>query len=96
MKYFSQLRQNLGPGVDGWAMSLRGMMSIVMLMGFTICFLYWWVNNNVQLPTRSLKKKVFPYFLFFFFVNLCMLVFLYKSHPHIPFRSLMVALEDCF
>ncbi|XP_038993355.1 ADP,ATP carrier protein 1, chloroplastic-like [Hibiscus syriacus] len=60
VKYFSNLRQNLGPGVDGWAISLKGMMSIVVLMGVTICFLYWWVNNFVPLPTRSKKKKEKP------------------------------------
>ncbi|CAL5373555.1 unnamed protein product [Camellia sinensis] len=58
VKYFSNLRKNLGPGVDGWAVSLKGMMSIVVVMGFAICFLYWWVNNYVPLPTRSKKKKV--------------------------------------
>ncbi|XP_057968982.1 plastidic ATP/ADP-transporter-like [Malania oleifera] len=57
VKYFSNLRKNLGPGVDGWAISLKGMMSIVVLMGLVICFLYWWVNNFVPLPTRSKKKK---------------------------------------
>ncbi|KAH9619757.1 hypothetical protein KSS87_018486 [Heliosperma pusillum] len=57
VKYFSQMRQNLGPGVDGWALSLKGMMSIVVLMGFAICFLYWWVNAYVPLPTRSSSKK---------------------------------------
>ncbi|KAL2493414.1 hypothetical protein Adt_29042 [Abeliophyllum distichum] len=57
VKYFSQLRQNLGPGVDGWAISLKGMMSIVVVMGLAICSLYWWVNHNVPLPTRSKKKK---------------------------------------
>ncbi|KAK6148935.1 hypothetical protein DH2020_016460 [Rehmannia glutinosa] len=60
VKYFSQMRQTLGPGVDGWAISLKAMMSIVVAMGFTICFLYWWVNNNVSLPTRSQKKKEKP------------------------------------
>nr|AMA07780.1 ATP/ADP transporter [Mentha spicata] len=60
VKYFSQMRQTLAPGVDGWAISLKGMMSIVVGMGFAICFLYWWVNNNVQLPSRSLKKKEKP------------------------------------
>lgn len=58
VKYFSKMRQNLGPGVDGWAVSLKGMMSIVVLLGVAICFLYWWVNNYVPLPTRSKKKKV--------------------------------------
>ncbi|KAK7349152.1 hypothetical protein VNO77_06295 [Canavalia gladiata] len=60
VKYFSNLRKNLGPGVDGWAISLKGMMSIVVLMGFAICFFYWWVNNYVPLPTRSKKKKEKP------------------------------------
>ncbi|EOY26596.1 TLC ATP/ADP transporter isoform 2 [Theobroma cacao] len=60
VKYFSNLRKNLGPGVDGWAISLKGMMSIVVLMGLAICFLYWWVNKFVPLPTRSKKKKEKP------------------------------------
>lgn len=58
VKYFSNLRKSLGPGVDGWAVSLKAMMSIVVGMGLVICFLYWWVNNYVPLPTRSKKKKV--------------------------------------
>ena len=58
VKYFSNLRSTLGPGVDGWAISLKAMMSIVVGMGVAICFLYWWVNNYVPLPTRSKKKKV--------------------------------------
>ncbi|XP_074285243.1 plastidic ATP/ADP-transporter-like [Silene latifolia] len=57
VKYFSQMRQNLGPGVDGWAVSLKGMMSIVVVMGLAICGLYWWVNTYVPLPTRSISKK---------------------------------------
>ncbi|XP_057735048.1 ADP,ATP carrier protein 1, chloroplastic-like [Arachis stenosperma] len=60
VKYFSNLRKNLGPGVDGWAISLKAMMSIVVLMGLVICFLYWWVNNFIPLPTRSKKKKEKP------------------------------------
>ncbi|KAJ8756144.1 hypothetical protein K2173_024691 [Erythroxylum novogranatense] len=60
VKYFSNLRKNLGPGVDGWAISLKGMMSIVVGMGLAICFLYWWVNRSVPLPTRSKKKKEKP------------------------------------
>ncbi|KAF4366769.1 hypothetical protein G4B88_022062 [Cannabis sativa] len=57
VKYFSNMRASLGPGVDGWALSLKAMMSIVVGMGFTIYFLYWWVNAYVPLPTRSRKKK---------------------------------------
>ncbi|XAR67751.1 hypothetical protein NMG60_11002640 [Bertholletia excelsa] len=60
VKYFSNLRKNLGPGVDGWALSLKAMMSIVVLMGLAICFLYWWANHNVPLPSRSKKKKEKP------------------------------------
>ncbi|KAK4361957.1 hypothetical protein RND71_017198 [Anisodus tanguticus] len=60
VKYFSNLRQSLGPGVDGWAVSLKAMMSIVVGMGVAICFVYWWVNHNVPLPTRSKKKKEKP------------------------------------
>jgi AAA family ATP:ADP antiporter len=60
VKYFSKLRENLGPGVDGWAVSLKGMMSIVVAMGFAICGLYWWVNKYAELPTRSKKKKEKP------------------------------------
>lgn len=58
VKYFSNLRKSLGPGVDGWAVSLKAMMSIVVLMGLAICGIYWWVNHNVALPNRSKKKKV--------------------------------------
>lgn len=61
VKYFSNLRKNLGPGVDGWAISLKAMMSIVVVMGLAICFLYWWVNRSVPPPTRSMKKKVIFY-----------------------------------
>ncbi|KAI7752048.1 hypothetical protein M8C21_009229, partial [Ambrosia artemisiifolia] len=57
VKYFSNLRKHLGPGVDGWAISLKYMMTIVVAMGFAICGLYWWVNTYVPLPTRSKKKK---------------------------------------
>lgn len=60
VKYFSNLRKNLGPGVDGWAVSLKGMMTIVVCMGLAICGIYWWVNTFVPLPTRSSKKKAKP------------------------------------
>ncbi|ESW22691.1 hypothetical protein PHAVU_005G174000 [Phaseolus vulgaris] len=60
VKYFSHLRNNLGPGVDGWAISLKAMMSIVVGMGLAICAIYWWVNSYVPLPTRSKKKKEKP------------------------------------
>ncbi|XP_030464545.1 plastidic ATP/ADP-transporter-like [Syzygium oleosum] len=60
VKYFSNMRKSLGPGVDGWAISLKAMMSIVVVMGLAICGLYWWVNTFVPLPSRSKKKKEKP------------------------------------
>lgn len=62
VKYFSNLRKNLGPGVDGWAISLKGMMSIVVLLGLVICAIYWGVNtfvvNDPSVPRSTRKKKV--------------------------------------
>lgn len=61
VKYFSNLRKNLPPGVDGWAVSLKGMMSIVVLLGFVITAIYWGVNkfvlNDPSLPKSDRKKK---------------------------------------
>jgi AAA family ATP:ADP antiporter len=61
VKYFSNLRKNLGPGVDGWAVSLKGMMSIVVLLGFVIASIYWGVNkfilNDPSLPKVEKRKK---------------------------------------
>lgn len=62
VKYFSNLRKTLGPGVDGWAISLKGMMSIVVLLGFVICGIYWGANrfivNDLSVPRTERKKKV--------------------------------------
>ena len=72
VKYFSNLRKNLGPGVDGWAISLKGMMSIVVLLGFGICAIYWGVNtfvvNDPSLPRSDRKKKVSNWFVLANFV----------------------------
>eukprot|EP00897_Mesotaenium_endlicherianum_P006023 jgi/Mesen1/5449/ME000272S04784 len=61
VKYFSQLRGKLPPGVDGWGMSLKGMMSLVVGLGFAICGIYWWVNkyvlNDPTLPKAEKRKK---------------------------------------
>ncbi|XP_020099269.1 ADP,ATP carrier protein 1, chloroplastic-like [Ananas comosus] len=61
VKYFSNLRKNLGPGVDGWAISLKGMMSIVVILGLVISGIYWGVNKFVlsdpSLPKSDRKKK---------------------------------------
>ncbi|KAK1289584.1 hypothetical protein QJS10_CPB18g01228 [Acorus calamus] len=61
VKFFSNLRKNLGPGVDGWALSLKGMMSIVVLLGLLICAIYWGVNkfvlNDPSIPKPEGRKK---------------------------------------
>uniref|UniRef100_A0A0C9RV79 ADP,ATP carrier protein n=1 Tax=Wollemia nobilis TaxID=56998 RepID=A0A0C9RV79_9CONI len=61
VKYFSHMRKNLGPGVDGWAVSLKGMMSLVVLLGLAITGIYWWTNkyvvNDPTLPKAEARKK---------------------------------------
>lgn len=61
VKYFSQLRGRLPPGVDGWEFSLRGMMSLVVGLGLVICAIYWWVDkyvvNDPSLPKAEKRKK---------------------------------------
>jgi AAA family ATP:ADP antiporter len=62
VKYFSNMRKNLGPGVDGWAISLKAMMSIVVILGLVITGIYWGVNKFVidssSMPVVERKKKV--------------------------------------
>ncbi|XP_062216629.1 plastidic ATP/ADP-transporter-like [Phragmites australis] len=64
VKYFSNLRKTLGPGIDGWEVSLKGMMSIVVLLGLVITAIYWGVNkvvlNDPSLPKSDRKKKDKP------------------------------------
>lgn len=88
VKYFSQLRGKLPPGVDGWEASLKGMMSLVVILGFAICAIYWWVNKNVvndpTLPKAEKRKKVsietFCVFMTIFFtVSYCF--YLQKEKP---------------
>jgi ATP/ADP translocase len=62
VKYFSQLRTQLPPGVDGWGYSLKGMMGLVVILGLAIVGIYWWVNkyvvNDPALPKAEVRKKV--------------------------------------
>ncbi|CAN6243533.1 unnamed protein product, partial [Urochloa humidicola] len=64
VKYFSNMRKNLGPGVDGWAISLKAMMSIVVILGLVITGIYWGVNRFVidssSMPVVERKKKDKP------------------------------------
>jgi AAA family ATP:ADP antiporter len=62
VKYFSKLRTQLPPGVDGWGYSLKGMMGLVVILGLAIVGIYWWVNkyvvNDPTLPKAEVRKKV--------------------------------------
>lgn len=64
VRYFSELRGTLPPGVDGWGLSLRGMMSLVVILGGVICGVYWWVNKSIKndpnAPKAPIKKKKKP------------------------------------
>jgi AAA family ATP:ADP antiporter len=61
VKYFSQLRTKLPPGVDGWGYSLKGMMGLVVILGLVIVGIYWWTNkyvlNDPLLPKVEARKK---------------------------------------
>ena len=66
---FSELRAGLPPGVDGWGMSLKGMMTIVFGFGLGIVGIYYWMNRVVvpqveadraagkMGPVKTKKKK---------------------------------------
>lgn len=61
LKYFSNMRKNLGPRVDGWPIPLKDMTSILVVLGLVITGVYWGVNRFV-IDTSSMqrKKKVRP------------------------------------
>lgn len=45
-----QIRANLPPGADGWGISLRGLMSMVVVGGLLISAIFWWLNRTVSGP----------------------------------------------
>eukprot|EP00276_Gloeochaete_wittrockiana_P010952 CAMPEP_0184656368 /NCGR_PEP_ID=MMETSP0308-20130426/16448_1 /TAXON_ID=38269 /ORGANISM="Gloeochaete witrockiana, Strain SAG 46.84" /LENGTH=858 /DNA_ID=CAMNT_0027093467 /DNA_START=74 /DNA_END=2650 /DNA_ORIENTATION=+ len=47
VKYFSKMRGNLPPGVDQWGMSLKCLMSLIVLSGAVIMGIYRWMTVNV-------------------------------------------------
>jgi AAA family ATP:ADP antiporter len=59
VKMFSQMRADLPPGVDGWGISLKGMMGMVVIGGLIIAAIYYWLQRNVvpKVPKRESKKK---------------------------------------
>jgi len=62
VKYFSVLRADLPPDVDGWGMSLNGLMGMVVIGGLLITGIYWALQRFVvpkvgQLRASKKKKK---------------------------------------
>lgn len=58
-----QLRGRLPPGVDGWGVSLRGLMSMVVVGGLLVAGTYFWLQRTVvpgvvaKLPPKPKKHK---------------------------------------
>ncbi|KFM28405.1 ADP,ATP carrier protein 1, chloroplastic [Auxenochlorella protothecoides] len=63
VKWFSQIRASLPPGVDGWGYSLKGMMGMVSAFGLVIVAVFYYLNRTVvprvqdAIPKRAKKKK---------------------------------------
>mmetsp|Transcript_22221 Transcript_22221/g.48531 ORF Transcript_22221/g.48531 Transcript_22221/m.48531 type:complete len:578 (+) Transcript_22221:158-1891(+) len=59
VKYFSEVRASLPPGVDGWGVSLNGLMGMVVIGGLIITAIYWGLQRKVvpKIPLRAAKKK---------------------------------------
>jgi ATP:ADP antiporter, AAA family len=47
VRYFSDVRTRLPPGVDGWQYSLQGMMSMVVVFGLLICLIRLYLQKSV-------------------------------------------------
>ncbi|KAE9467766.1 hypothetical protein C3L33_00307, partial [Rhododendron williamsianum] len=58
LKVKGQKYEDGDEGVDGWAISLKAMVNIVVLMGLTICGLYWWVKEGETEDGDNGKHKV--------------------------------------
>jgi AAA family ATP:ADP antiporter len=60
---FSKLRGRLPAGVDGWGVSLRGLMGMVVIGGLLVCATYFWLQRTVvpgvvaKLPPKPKKHK---------------------------------------
>jgi AAA family ATP:ADP antiporter len=63
VRYFSDVRARLPPGVDGWQYSLQGMMQMVVVFGLIICALRVYLQKTVvekmsgDEPLQANKKK---------------------------------------
>lgn len=50
--YVSDIRKTLPPDVDAWQISLNYLMTMVVVAGFTIMAVYWWINRNILTDPR--------------------------------------------
>jgi ATP:ADP antiporter, AAA family len=64
VRHFSDVRSKLPPGIDGWGVSLRGMMSMVVAFGLFICALRRYVEVTTirkmegQMPIKKVRPQV--------------------------------------
>jgi len=52
---FSQIRANLPPGVDGWLISLKGLMGLTVVGGLIVVGIYYYLNRTV---VANMEKKL--------------------------------------
>jgi len=60
VKIFSEIRAGLPASIDGWGLSLKGMMSMVVIFGVLIVAIFYWMNRVVVPQVgklREIKKK---------------------------------------
>ena len=66
VRHFSDVRSHLPEGADGWGMTLRGIMSLVVVFGIAIGALYMYLQKTVvkriaaNAPVKRTKKKKTP------------------------------------
>lgn len=52
-----QVRAHLPPGVDGWGISLNGLMGMVVIGGLIITAIYWALQRKVVPQIKQLREK---------------------------------------
>lgn len=57
VKIFSQIRAGLPAGVDGWGLSLKGLMGMVVIGGFLITSVFYYLNRTVVPRVRDAQPK---------------------------------------
>jgi AAA family ATP:ADP antiporter len=50
--YVSDIRRYIPEGVDAWQVSLNYLMGMVVVAGFAIMAVYWWINRNILTDPR--------------------------------------------